>query len=131
MNAKVLRISYFWQTNPFWKNFISLIVIISAISTFFEPKNRFDKSLKRGSKTFNNLLIIEFFSLTIYLIDWILEIIHRLFDMNHKIIILKNKKFVSKSIFYFMLWIDALLFYSTYPMYNIIRFSRILRICNK
>ena len=129
-NSSLLNFSYFTQTNSLWQNFLFIISILYVFLLFYEPSNR---SIKKDTNTYSekyyNLVNSEIFILSIFLIDLLLECIHKLYikDKSFSKIFFKNIKFLSKIICIIIFIIDASLFYVNYQNNNMFRFGKILR----
>ena len=98
--------------------------------TFFEPSHSTSRPFEPGDTKFNVVVSLEALFIFIFIIDDILEIIHRSQDIERsfKGHFLLNMKFIFKIIIELSLVIDFCLFWGIYTLgFSYFRFARILR----
>lgn len=116
------------QTNPAWNSFLNYISWIYLFITIWETTH---SSSRHSSKTtFSVLCSFEAIILFLFIIDDLMEVIHRLNDQERPKTkhFLTNFKFLAKSIVDISLVIDFILFYTFHTKgIDYFRFGRVLR----
>jgi hypothetical protein len=127
--ARTVGKIYHFQTSPAWNSFLSFMSWIYLFLTFFEPTQS-SQNLSNDGITFYFLFLCELIILLLFVIDDVLEVIHRSKDQERgkSQHFLKNFKFVSKSTVDICLLTDFILFFAFYSKFECyFRFGRILR----
>lgn len=101
-----------------------LISFSYSLLSFFEPSNREDTTFELDDNAKNYEILV----LSLLLLDLVMETVHMNNDYDRKWTIKywHNRRYVFKLIFVFMLLLDYIYFYSTYPIYAL-RFARCAR----
>ena len=98
--------------------------------TIFEPGHSQDLPFQISSTTYILLLLVEVLFISIFIVDDVIELIHRITDQERKKSqqFFYNLKFLSKYIIDLILIVDFICFYTFYgSAYSYFRFGRCLR----
>lgn len=119
---------YFIRSHPYMQEMTTYVWWLYLLISFFEPSYSNDNSVERSSRQFILVGVIEFLILAFYTADMLFRAYFRLYSykQTNQITRMLGFKFLGNTIWTCCFIIDAIIFYSIYPV-SYFRFSRLLR----